>query len=662
METWVDEIEGWDDRPFSGGYDGLHDLAATDFSGAVSAGGTWLFMVNGRVVAVVQYRQTRAGSEVVDADIDRFEDASGTAYAAPDPSIPLLVAMKTRDGDSRGRYYSVKTPIDEVAATLEDGGFTGYIELSENVLSGDYYSVYQAGRSMDLAFIGNARRLKTGEDAHERMVDEVGIYEVIAVDLDVVDIPGDSTGAEAAGAGAGAGAGAAGAAGAGAMDAESTVESNGGTDTAPADPTESEPVTDPAAEPTEPEAAIETVEEHDDPATDNADEETETAQPGEAATEPDDATEPGEPTQPEPEADDPDPVTDPTPPADESAMSATDQLATRSVPSLDPANSSSGEPAATPSTSSQPEPAPATPSTEPQSTTQHADPDELADLREELREARAELASTREERDELAATVEQLRARIRELEASAGGGGGPSLTPTEAFAGTNLFVRYGSKGALTVEDVHDGDGDLDALLSNLQLTHHTQFDAAAATVDGRPFDDWLSSTQRYRFARWLVTALVLEIRETGAVDGMRDLYDALPELDRVEFDGSVTATDEEGERSVEFDIVCRNRMGEPLAVARLESSREPVSETTMGAFVTDATDVVQRHESLVGACYVTSAFFAPEALETAREATSGSLLSRDRRKSYVKISRNRGYHLALVESREENFHLSVPDL
>ena len=44
------------------------------------------------------------------------------------------------------------------------------------------------------------------------------------------------------------------------------------------------------------------------------------------------------------------------------------------------------------------------------------------------------------------------------------------------------------------------------------------------------------------------------------------------------------------------------------------------------------------------------------------EATSSSLLSRSRYRSYVKLSRANGYHLCLVESREGSFNLAVPEL
>ncbi|AHF99114.1 transcriptional regulator [Halostagnicola larsenii XH-48] len=175
-----ERVERWDSRPFTGGYNELSTLADTDFSGVVTASGTWLFMLNGRVVGVV------------DGEIMAFERASGTIYAAPHDSLPLLCSMQAQGGETRASYYTNETPLSEVDQTLKDGSFTGYIELSEQVLSGDYYAVYYGGRRMAAAYIGNAQRLLTGEEAFERAADEVGIYEVVDVEIDVTDVPESS--------------------------------------------------------------------------------------------------------------------------------------------------------------------------------------------------------------------------------------------------------------------------------------------------------------------------------------------------------------------------------------------------------------------------------------------------------------------------------------
>ncbi|ESP87624.1 hypothetical protein K933_12937, partial [Candidatus Halobonum tyrrellensis G22] len=182
----VETVTGWASEPFEGGYAGLHELAAREFTGAVTDGTAWLFVLNGRVVGVA------------DGDVGSFADADGTAYAAPDPSLPLLFAMREAgdEGETRGRYYTNDTPLSEVDATLSAGNFTGYVELSENVLSGDYYVVYHGGRSLACAFVGSARRTLTGDEAFERANDEVGIYEVYEVPVSVVDVP-DPSGAVA---------------------------------------------------------------------------------------------------------------------------------------------------------------------------------------------------------------------------------------------------------------------------------------------------------------------------------------------------------------------------------------------------------------------------------------------------------------------------------
>jgi hypothetical protein len=202
VRTVVD-VEGWESRPFDGGYDGLRDLADREFTGCVVAGDGHLFMTRGRVVGVFDYAEPPMGDPSLEpTGIERFEDADGAAYRAPHDALALLFAMVARGGETRGRYYSNDTPLEEVDRTLQDGGFTGYLELSENVLSGDYYLVYHGGRRRSVAFVGQSRRLKTDEEAFDLAADEVGIYEVNAVPLSTVEIPGpEGDGAVVPGAG-----------------------------------------------------------------------------------------------------------------------------------------------------------------------------------------------------------------------------------------------------------------------------------------------------------------------------------------------------------------------------------------------------------------------------------------------------------------------------
>ena len=185
----ISRIESWDALSVPGGYAGLSELAEDGFTGAVEAGGTRMLLLNGRVIGVF------------DGTVSAFERAESTAYEAPDPALPLLFAMQERGGEVRGKYYTDDTPLQEVDQTLTDGGFTGYLELSENVLSGDYFVAYYGGRSLPAAFVGNEGRVVTGREAFDLAADEVGIYEVRAVDIEVSELPEPSGGEVTAAAG-----------------------------------------------------------------------------------------------------------------------------------------------------------------------------------------------------------------------------------------------------------------------------------------------------------------------------------------------------------------------------------------------------------------------------------------------------------------------------
>lgn len=168
-----ERVERWDSRPFDGD---LPALAAGDFSGAVVSDGAWLFVLGGRIVGVV------------DGAPEAFAGGSGTAYEAPHRALPLLCSMKARCGAPRGTYDTTETPLEEIDRTLREGSFTGFVELSENVHSGDYYLVYYGGRRMAVAYVGDAERLLVGTDAFERAADEVGSYAVVDVEIDVRDV------------------------------------------------------------------------------------------------------------------------------------------------------------------------------------------------------------------------------------------------------------------------------------------------------------------------------------------------------------------------------------------------------------------------------------------------------------------------------------------
>ncbi|WP_246999823.1 DUF7527 domain-containing protein [Halosolutus gelatinilyticus] len=860
-----ERVERWDSRPFNGGYDGLSDLADSGFSGAVTAAGTWLFMLNGRVVGVV------------DGDIEDFENASGTRYEASDPSLPLLCSMEERGGETRAKYYTNETPLREVDDTLQSGSFTGYLVLSENVLSGDYYVVYYGGRRMAAAYIGNAERLLTGDEAFERAADEVGIYEVIDVDVDVTDVPGaevdpasgnaSSTAVEptsessSTAADSGRSPGESGSTDESAASAIESIDLSGDgapiedaadgsdddslatggidltddptgiTTTADADPepasagiTDTEIDLGPAAngpddgtasstesdstagissdlpiedaesgQSTAPDGSADDVDGSgtDAPASTDegvsvdfsaADVESEPtdASAGEAVSEPDrsesadgeSATEPApNPDLEEIEAaaeeldrndiswvdDDDSSESTATESTDDGGSSAATESSsagsdlderfeeeeqwreTRSIPSIDPDNSETPTSSRTRSsqarsTASADQSASGTgssgstnrssadardsadgrregragsrsPSRSQSRSRSRADSgsdgatqervQKLTDRLETLEEQRDALQAKAEEREaerdelhsknqQLASTVERLQSRIDDLETElerareeaadaaasaaadeAGSTAATELPPQRALSQTNLFVRYDSKSQPTLEKAHDGAADRSEVAANLRLEHHTQFDAADVAVDGRPFEEFLASTMAYRFVNWLTERVLYEIRDTGNADGLADLYDAIPRIDRAELNASVSLEDDDTAEvpdRVEFDAIAYDKMGNPLVVANLNESRTPATKGMLEEMEEHASAVKANYPDLAASVVVTSSYFEPGALEIAEQATSGGFLSRGSRLSYVNLSRKAGYHLCLVESRSEGFHMNVPEL
>ncbi len=998
-ERTVSRVEDWDAQSFPGGYDTLRQLSDGGFSGAVrTRSGTWAFLLNGRVIGVFE------------GTIEDFDEEDGTVHEAPHPSLPLLFTMLELGGEQQAKYYTNDTPISEAHRQLSDASFTGFIELSENVLSGDYYVVYYGGRSMSCAFVGNAERLFTGDEAFERADDEVGIYEVRTVDVEVVEIPESSTGpadgqpdgeptnvqpdetptdvqpdGESTGAGghrerspgqpdatsqqpdqqAGTDPRTADRrrdAGGAEQPADRASTGQSSTDRQPADsgqspadrspadagrPSADQPSAGAGHSPTEPGSA----EGQGDPANAAPGDQAPSDGTGAAADGPprepsgagreaagsrdEPATEPqesdgtarggaaGEPTSDADRgagrstegasADATEPATDEArrgagddhragqadasgtadartsadqgaggrrqePPGDqhpdsagggqrqgdqrggtstgsgrqdsqagdqhrESAGGANDHdpsggasaggantgepsasgaggepsasggnagggaqrrdpsggaggepsagdtgsgpnasgagpsagsaggheraggqgtseggsaaasptpvaaerfESTRQVPSLDPdrtgveeaggstaaaAGSAGGQAAggsttggaetadsgdattgsadaasATTTGSSQgsagsrsPEEATggAVRSTEDDQTggeavdaavaAEASSGDlraELAEREERIEDLEAQLADLqvqrdglRDERDRLREEVEDLEAEIADLEEEVedlrsqlndGIEGKRRLDPEEALRGTNLFVRYGSKSGGTLEKAHAGDVGKEEVGNNLRLEYHTQFDAADVAVDGEPYEQFLEGSLYKEFVDWLVHDLLYEIRGTGHVKGLKDLYDALPQVDRAELLGQVAVEyTEDGEQYREqrtFDVVMRDRMGNPLAVADINDSRNPATREMMTGVIENASDVKGSNDSLASALLVTASFFEPGALEAADEAAGGGLLGGSSRESFVRLSRKRGYHLLLVETRSGEFHVNVPEL
>jgi len=717
-------MEEWEVSPFDGGYDGLRELQSRRFSGAVEAGGAWLFFRTGDPLAVVEELQVdpRPGS------VDAFETAGGQVHEAPHPGVASLAAMLVLDGEVRGQYYTEDTPLSTVHETLSEGGFTGYVELSENVLSGDYYVVYEDGAEDYVGVLGSSQRLVTDDEAQSKAEGEIGVYSVVAVSYPDVEIPEPEPEPEPDPAG---GVTAGGVDPSDQDEPQSAPEAADATDTAEAEPTdpasepEPEPESDPAAESAsvpDPEEIRETGESEPDSEPDPDPEPADASTGGQKRREQGSQSQGGIVTDPNSEPDpDPEPGTGPSTGARSadrrqsngsdrrqsssesrgdgrrqggsggasgSSGSMLDDVTTRAVPSLDPErtgradsggsnsyvrdpsppsrqDAGQGRSAGTQGRDREPERRAREPEPEPE-----PEPDpgpdvekRVAAVREEyesrIEQLESDLESLRSERD-------RLQQRVSELEAAdAGGGGGasgPALSEAEALAGTSLFVREDTRGEATLEDAHAGRVDRQTLDQNLRIEYHTQFEDEGATVDGEPFETWLRSSATYDFVEWLIVDLLFEIQSTGSGSVMGHLYDALPEIDRIGFGDAIPVGDGQEGREIAFDVVARDRMGEPLVVANIDESRDPTRADSMQPLINDAEDVCIDHDTLAGTFAVTSSFFEPDALDAAREATSGSLLSREKYRSFVKLARKNGFHLCLVEAREESFHLAVPEL
>ena len=792
----AEQIDGWPSQPFSGGYGGLHELAAADFSGVVSANGAWLFMLNGHAIGV-------------DGSLDAFEGTNGTAYTAPDDSLPLLFAMLERGGEKRGQYYTERTDLSDVDTTLSQGGFTGYVELSENVLSGDYYVVYYGGNSMHAAFVGQSDRLYTGDEAAQRATDEVGLYDVVAVDLSILRLPepadggsdavgvaspasnetgGESTpGGEPGDAAGGppideptagdatnepseAVAGESSerpfeASDSSDLDLESTL--TGGdeaSDSTGSAPERTAPMDDSAA-PGRPESAPEPDEGADDrdplqsPDGDSTDEAVAASiddiQLDDASAEAEDAERPDSSDTPTPTEEGPTPDTNdtpettdaagaagtsgdptrtdapttdapagteeestpptaPAPPAESNDLTAAVDEVEESDPTVPPAGpdedatAGASDVADTADTvessverSTVEEPADETaagvepgtvetvdeaPGDDAEESTEFDDlftkyddgtDDDFASAAaaagasganadapgDRLADLRAENQRLVEERDELAAERDRLESRVSELEAELAAST-PSddyeqVTPETALAATDLFVRYVSKSAETLDAAHEGANNREAVRGNLDLEHHTRFDAGRTAVGDQGYEEFLPTTMEHELVTWLVADLLYEIRDTDHVEDLRPLYDALPRIDRADLHGEVDV----GDDTVSFDVVCRDRLGNPLVCVDVHDSRDPATDAEMDAVLEKSGRIGEVHDEFACAFLVTSSFFEPSALELATERTaSGGLFGGSKRESFVKLSRKRGYHLCLVEARDRRFHLTLPEL
>lgn len=614
MDQWaLDRLYEWDSKPFEGGVEGLHSLADDAFTGVVEANGTYVYYLNGRVVG-------RDGSDLTDIGDD------GTVYHAPDPSLPLLFEMRRAGGREEGQYYTEDTSLRSVHQTLEDGGFTGYLELSENVLSGDYFIIYYGGRALPVAFVGASHRCLTGSEALQKAADEVGIFEVYSVDIEVESLPAPpaEVGAEATDG----------------QTASSSVEADAST--AVDEETEPEPSSaEPANEPE--------TEEADQPEEDPPTEPDESEQATESA----------------PESNHWDVA------PDRRERPNTDgELRTKAVPSVDPDRTNVG--AMQPP--SDPEPEPESAPTAEEATEEEPNEDEEPDIDPEIvDELEAERDALQEERDTLAERVQELEAELEQLEDELAETDDPDalapdeptqttetttgMAPEEALAASHLFVRYETRGGATLESAVETGESREDVRENLMLERHTAFDDATVDVEGQPYREFIEDRLEVRFTRWLLEELLFEIDETNSRNALADLVDTFARIDRIDFHEAI-----EGVEDYRFDVVARDRLGNPVLAADVDPGRTPSGQDRITDLIEASSEVAASYAHFGASMLVTESYFEPETLAVAEEATGDSLLSRSEKQSYVKVARGVGFHLCMIECRDESFHMTTPTL
>lgn len=648
------QINEWPTVPTATGHDGLRSLAAEDFTGVVQAGDAEAAFVNGRIVGIFG------------GTLEAFAGRSLTSHEAPHMALPLLYTMQRQNPAPRAQYYTAETPLADVDQTLAEG-FTGFVELSENVLSGDYYIVYYGGRSLSIAFLGESDRLVTDEDAFDRAASEVGIYEVFDADVTVHELPEpvETTGTDSE-----------------AFDAEDTdaaptPEPTDSTDNDEAQPERTEAETPPETADSQPVTVPEPP--ADTGSTEGQIERGDT--PESTKTTPSENTEPDRTT---PTTTNEATLSAESKSGDTETAAALDDAAVTRIPALDPDRTKESTDASEPqqSTGTGSTVVQATKATQQQENTSQqlsalrrkveslqSEREELKDARDAAKQTITELKAENERLKDRVADLteenEQLQDRITALEREQTSTvesqpAGRQLTPDEALAQTALFFRYNSKGAATLEDVDSAEAA--AINENLLIDFHTQFDTGNVRIDEQPFEVFIEASIEHRFLSWLLRELVYEIRDTGSQSALGDLYEAIPRIDRVQFHERIDLPGELEQDAVSFDCVAYDRVGEPLFVVQFNDTREPATEAVVAELSKNATAAAKAAPSIGAAFYVTASFFEPEALETASASTGGGLLSRDARKSHVKVSRKQGYHLCLVEARDQGLNLTLPDL
>ena len=580
------------------------EVAVDDtFSGVLRSNGEDAYVVNGKIVGYT-------GQDVTEIDIDNCH-----AQKAPSPVFPLLITMREIvSKNERGKYITSDTPFDEADSMVRDGGFIGYIELSEEVISGDYYGVYDGQGEMYVGLLDNGGVL-FGDEAFEQAQKEVGIYRIVEADIgDVIPVrelvSSQSKPDE---------------------ELETEIDSTPENDSSELEPPNTQHTEDSL---TKNDTAK--VSSQQDPFTEpEVETKSITSPPEVSEANFDDVQEEVE----TPDGDDID-----IPNEVESVMG--DGNNTKDRPQSGESNKEMRE--------------------------------KFADVRNKIEELSQRVEQNEEKFKNFEQDITNLNKKIDQLtkelqmlstsDESMNDNTGShtdradnsadvqELTREQALERIDVFARYKSKSDTTVSEAVEDTSLRDAASENIYFDSHTRFEKENVRINGELYDDFILGSVEMAFTKWILKELVYEIQDTGHTDSISDVYQNIPDINRAEFYGGIEVDDE----YVEFDIIYWDSHGEPLFVCDTESGKEPVTGDQLEELMKKTQKVHREYSTIGGAFFVTSSFYEPKALQMASNDVKSGLLSS--KEGYIKMNRKQGFHLCLFEERNGGFTMALPDL
>lgn len=150
----------------------------------------YLIIYNGELLSVTESDsyQIIKPSKIND---DIFTDIDSIDLYIPDiKELVLVIGLESLGYSKLKSFYTEDTSIEEIDNKLQDSEFDGYIEISENTISGKHYSMYNNGSRSNLT-IKDSEYI-TGEKSHERALSYAGLYNLYksnyTYNIDVKDI------------------------------------------------------------------------------------------------------------------------------------------------------------------------------------------------------------------------------------------------------------------------------------------------------------------------------------------------------------------------------------------------------------------------------------------------------------------------------------------